>query len=65
MTPTVGGDVGAARRTRGRGPRSDRTLLKWPVQLHGEPTTDDRTLTDIIWVWVKDQDDQFHVGKIT
>ena len=59
MTPTVGGDVGVARRTRGRGPRSDRTLLKWPVQLHGEPTTADRTLTDI-----KDQDDQFHVGKI-
>ena len=59
MTPTVGGDVGAARRTRGRGPRSGRTLLEWPVQLHGEPTTDDRTLTDI-----KDQDDQFHVGKI-
>ena len=24
-----------------------RTLLKWPVQLHGEPATDDRTLTDI------------------
>ena len=50
MTPTVGGDVGAARCTRGRGPRSDKDVVevtKWPVQLYGEPATDDRTLTDI------------------
>ena len=65
MTNDTDGDSGRGRGrgaayARGRGPRSDRTLLKWPVQLHGEPTTDDRTLTDI-----KDQDDQFHVGKIT
>ena len=47
MTPTVGGDVGAARRTRGRGPRSDKDVVKVASSMHGEPATDDRTLTDI------------------